>query len=149
MWLIATLVYLCGIRRLYVYCWRQYKDYTINADLLIFLGATIVYGYSTIFLAAQYWQGMVVSAELYFSTSTWLITLMLFFDYLRAYFCTYSLHALHALMQLQPRIATVWSDNDWRQVPIDQVVVGDRIRVVSGETIPVDGVVIYRCIFSE
>ncbi len=143
MWCIATVVYLCAARRWYVFCWQDTNS-TINPDLLIFLSAMILYGYSVVLMAIA-WNGQKVmpSSQLYFATSTWLITLMLFFDYMRAYFCTYSLYALQELMQSQPSMATVWRDNEWQeQIPVEQVSVGDRLRVIAGESIPVDGVII-------
>lgn len=139
-WFIATIVYFCGIRRWYVFCLRQ-GNYIIT-DWPILLGITILYGYSAVSLFIAWYSGNAMSSELYLSISTWLMTFMLFFDYVRAYLSMHSLYALQKLMGTQPSIATVWRDNGWRQVLIKHVSVGDRLQVIAGEIIPADGVII-------
>lgn len=50
--------------------------------------------------------------------------------------------AIHSLIRISPRTATVISEGGHRVVPVEQVSVGDRILVRPGEQIPVDAVVI-------
>ena len=50
-------------------------------------------------------------------------------------------NAIQALMGLQPRTALVIRDDQHVDVPVDDIVVGDRIIVRPGERVPVDGVV--------
>ncbi len=47
--------------------------------------------------------------------------------------------AIRALLDLAPRTARVLRDGEEREVPLDQVVVGDQLRVRPGEKVPVDG----------
>lgn len=140
-WLTATIVYLCGMRRWYVFCWRQ-GGYTVNVDLPILLGVTLLYCYVTVSLLVAWYKDQTLVSNVYLCISTWLITFVLFFDYMRAYFWVYSLHALQVLMQLKPPVAMVLSDNGWQQVPTDQIKIGDRIHIASNEHIPVDGVIL-------
>ena len=50
-------------------------------------------------------------------------------------------NAVHSLMQLAPDVATVQFGNDWRSVPVAQVLVGSLVRVKPGERIALDGIV--------
>ena len=49
---------------------------------------------------------------------------------------------IEKLVHLTPRSARVITDGSEKIIPADQVVIGDRIRVLPGETVPVDGVII-------
>ena len=49
---------------------------------------------------------------------------------------------IERLVHLTPQTARVLSDDGYKMIPSDQVKVGDRIRVLPGETIPVDGVIL-------
>ncbi|MEM6891374.1 MAG: heavy metal translocating P-type ATPase [Pseudomonadota bacterium] len=47
--------------------------------------------------------------------------------------------AIAALVQLQPRLATVWRKGEYRKIPIEELAVGDRVRLHPGERVPADG----------
>ena len=49
--------------------------------------------------------------------------------------------ALEGLLRLQPKTARVLRDGVPVEVPLDEVVAGDRFLVRAGESVPVDGVV--------
>ena len=49
---------------------------------------------------------------------------------------------IEKLVHLTPRSARVITDDSEKIIPADQVAIGDRIRVLPGETVPVDGVII-------
>ncbi|MDO4357697.1 MAG: cation-translocating P-type ATPase [Clostridia bacterium] len=48
---------------------------------------------------------------------------------------------IEKLVRLTPQMARVLSDEGERVIPADQVAVGERLRVLPGETVPVDGVI--------
>jgi Cu+-exporting ATPase len=50
--------------------------------------------------------------------------------------------AIRALLDLAPKTARLIHNGDEEEVPLDTVVVGDRLRVRPGEKTPVDGIVI-------
>ena len=55
--------------------------------------------------------------------------------------------AIRALLELAPKTARrIDDDGSEEDVPLDAVVVGDRLRVRPGEKIPVDGMVTRRAI---
>ena len=49
---------------------------------------------------------------------------------------------IEKLVHLTPQTARVLRDNEESVVPAEQVQIGDRIRVLPGETVPVDGVIV-------
>ena len=49
--------------------------------------------------------------------------------------------AIQTLVGLAPKMATVLRDGQEVEVPVEEVQVGDLIRVKPGEKVPVDGVV--------
>jgi Cu+-exporting ATPase len=145
MWLIATLVCGLAVKRWYIaWCYtRQDVHYLVAMDIPFMLGVAGLYGYSVLVTLNMFSNKVGISSpELYFAHVVWLITFRFFFDYVYAYLCIYSLRPLCALMKLKMPAATLWVDNEWRQVPIEKIKVGDRIRVLAGDTIPVDGVII-------
>jgi Cd2+/Zn2+-exporting ATPase len=51
--------------------------------------------------------------------------------------------SLRAALQIAPAEATVQiADNAWRTVPVEQIRVGQRVRIKPGERVPIDGVVV-------
>jgi cation-transporting ATPase V/Cu+-exporting ATPase len=110
-----------------------------NMDTLIAVGTLAAYVFSV-------WQVVVGGrhAEHYFDTSTLIIAFLLLGRYLEARAKTRASSALRALLELGAKQARVVSVNAGteRMVPVDQVEVGDLLRVRPGEKIPVDGVVV-------
>jgi Cu+-exporting ATPase len=80
--------------------------------------------------------------HLYFETSAMIITLIVTGKLLEAQAKGRTSEAIKKLMGMQPKTARVIRDGVERDVPIDQVVIGDQLRVRPGEKIPVDGTVV-------
>ena len=81
-------------------------------------------------------------AATFFETSAAIIGLVLLGRYLEARAKGRASEAIKALMSLRPETATVISDGMEMNVPIEDVDVGEQVRVLPGERIPVDGKVI-------
>src|SRR5699024_3662415 len=77
----------------------------------------------------------------YFETSAVLITLILFGKYLETRAKSQTTNALSKLLNLQAKEARVIRDGKELMIPVEEVVVGDRLIVKPGEKIPVDGMV--------
>lgn len=112
-----------------------------NMDVLVALGTSAAYFYSA-FETVRYQFGGLASPDLYFETSAILITLVLLGKYLETRAKRQTTAAITQLMGLQAKEATLIEDGKERKVPIDQVAVGDLLRVKPGEKIPVDGKVV-------
>ena len=75
----------------------------------------------------------------FFAVSVLIVNYHLFSEFLSLLVKTRSSQAVRRLLELQPDTARVVRDGTERDVAIDQVQVGDHVRVRPGERIPVDG----------
>jgi len=108
-----------------------------NMDVLIALGSTTAYGYSVAVLAG------VVAGSLYFDTAAFILVFITLGNYLEARSKGQAGEALRKLLEMEADTATlVDEDGTEREVSIDAVEVGDRMKVRPGEQIPTDGVVV-------
>ncbi len=78
----------------------------------------------------------------YYDTATMIITLILVGRTLEAGAKGRARQSIRSLIGLQPRLARVVREGREQEIPIEDVRVGDQVRVRPGEKIPVDGVVI-------
>ncbi len=107
-----------------------------NMDLLVAIGTSAAYG-----LSLYLWWRHGSHAELYFESSAVIITLVLLGKYLEQRAKQKTTATIRTLEGLRPSRARVLRENDWKEISLDDVCVGDAVRVLPGETIPVDGVI--------
>ncbi len=113
-----------------------------NMDSLIAIGtsAAVIYSvYNTFQIASGHF--MAVDA-LYYESAGVIITLILLGKSLEAVSKGRTSEAIKKLMGLTPKTATIFVDGVEKEIPIDEVELGDIIIVKPGEKIPVDGTVI-------
>src|SRR3954447_16649894 len=79
---------------------------------------------------------------LYFEAAAAIVTLVLLGQVLELRARSRTGAAIRALLDLAPRTARVLRNGTEQDIPLDQVQVGDRLRVRPGEKVPVDGVVL-------
>ncbi len=121
-----------------------------NMDTLVALGSGAAFVYSTYALFAMTQAQLVgdhaavmsYMHELYFESAAMILTLITVGKTLEARSKGRTTDALKGLMRLAPKTAVVVRDGAEQQVEISQVRVGDIFVVRSGESIPVDGVVL-------
>lgn len=109
-------------------------------DVLVVIGTSAAYFYSV--YQAIITVGDHHSAQLYFETSSVLITLIILGKLFEAKAKGRSSEAIKKLMGLQAKTALVVRDGIEKIIPLEEVVIGDTILVKPGEKIPVDGEVI-------
>ncbi|KFZ30525.1 metal ABC transporter ATPase [Pseudidiomarina salinarum] len=139
-WLLATPVQFYFGARFYRAGWLALKAGTGNMDLLIAIGTSAAYGLS-IYLWFTF-TGHHGGPELYFETSAAVLTLVLLGKYLEHRAKEKTTDALRALESLRPTEARILRDEKWITVAATSVVDGQRVKVLPGERIPVDGEVI-------
>jgi Cu+-exporting ATPase len=122
-------------RRFYVSAWHALRGGGANMDVLVVLGTTMAWAFSAVVTILG------LPEHVYFEAGAAVITLVLLGKLLEARAKAGTSAALEGLLRLQPRTAHVLRDGVVRDVPLAQVVVGDRFVVRSGESLPVDGVV--------
>jgi len=123
--------------RFYRAGWGALKAGSGNMDLLVAIGTSAAYGLSVHHLLVGTAQH--AEAHLYFEASAVVITLVLLGKWLEGRARRQTSEAIRALQALRPATARVIRDGVERELPIAQVRLGDRVRVLPGERIAVDG----------
>lgn len=125
--------------------WRR----SPNMDSLIALGSTaaIVYG---IFAIYKIGYGLGIQdmhlvheyqMDLYFESAAMILALITVGKYMESRAKGKTSDAIRKLIDLTPKTATVIRDGQEQTIPVEEVLVGDYIRVKAGETVPVDGII--------
>ncbi|MCQ8893640.1 MAG: heavy metal translocating P-type ATPase [Methanolinea sp.] len=114
------------------------RNRTLNMDVMYAMGTGVAYGASVVSTA-----GIGLSHDfMLYDTALMLASFLMLGRYLEARAKGRTTDAIKALIGLRPRTATLITDGEEREVPIEDVRVGDLIRVTPGEKVPVDGTVI-------
>lgn len=120
-----------------------------NMDTLVALGALAAFGYSTVILI-MIGRGSAHLHELYFESAAMILTLITLGKMLEAYSKGKTTSALKELMSLSPKTASIEVEGKEVIVGIERVSVGDIFIVRSGDSIPVDGVIVFgHCAVDE
>jgi P-type Cu+ transporter len=145
---LATPVVLWGGWPFFVRFWRSLVSRSLNMFTLIGLGIAVAYLYS---LVATLAPGLFPAAfrdasgdvAVYFEAAAVITVLVLLGQVLELGARSRTSSAIKALLGLAPKTARrIAADGSESDVPLDEVVVGDRLRVRPGEKVPVDGVVL-------
>jgi len=134
--LLATPVQFGLGARFYTAGWHALKARTGNMDLLVAIGTTAGWALSVwLWLSAP--DGAMV--HLYFEGSAVVVTLVLLGKWLEARAKRQTTSAIRALHALRPETAHLIGLDGEVDVPIAEVLLGDRLVVKPGERFPVDG----------
>jgi len=145
---LATPVVLWGGWPFFVRGWYSLLNHSLNMFTLIGMGVAIAYLYS---LMAALFPGIFPAAfrdtagevAVYFEAAAMIVTLVLVGQVMELRARRQTGSAIKALLKLAPKIAhRIDRDGNENDIPLDQVQIGDRLRVRSGEKIPVDGIVV-------
>src|SRR3954453_2180820 len=139
---VATVVQFWAGREIYAAAWAAARHRSTNMNTLVALGTGVAYAYSafvTLWPAAAERFGLPL--HVYFETSLVILALVLAGRWMEGRAKKRTAAAITALVGLAPKTARVLRDGAEVDVPIEQVVVGDLVRVRPGEKVPVDGVV--------
>jgi Cu+-exporting ATPase len=142
LWLLATPVQFWAGLRFYKGAWGALKHGTSDMNTLIALGTSAAYLYSMI---AVFFPRVFATADielgLYFDTSAMIIALILLGRFLESRAKGQTSDAIKKLISLSPKTALIIRNGEEKEVPIEEVQVGDLVMVRPGERVPVDGVV--------
>lgn len=140
--LLATPVQFIVGRQYLVGAYKAARNRTANMDTLIAIGSSAAYFYSVAVLIGILVGYAPLQGHVYFETAAVILVLITLGKLLEARAKGRTSEAIKKLMGLAPRMATLLREGEEIEVPIDNVMVGDRLIVRPGERIPVDGVVI-------
>jgi Cu+-exporting ATPase len=139
----ATLIQIWAGGRFYRAAWRAARHRTANMDTLVAVGTTAAWLYSVgVTLLPEVIHLAGLHPETYFDSSTIIIGLVLLGRWLEHRAKTSTTGAIRRLVGLQATTARRVAGTTELDVPIEQVVVGDMLRVRPGEKVPVDGIVV-------
>jgi Cu+-exporting ATPase len=142
LWALATPVQFWAGLRFYRGAWGALKHRTSDMNTLIAVGTSVAYFYSmVVVLFPSLFTTGVVQPHLYFHTSAAIITLILLGRFLEARAKGQTSAAIKKLIRMQPKTALVIREGEQREIPVEEVQVGDLILVRPGERVPVDGIV--------
>ncbi|NUC73922.1 copper-translocating P-type ATPase [Haloterrigena sp. SYSU A558-1] len=113
------------------------RNRTANMDVLIALGSSTAYFYSLVVLLG------LLAGNLYFDTAALILVFITLGNYLEARSKGRAGEALRKLLEMEAETATLVDDDGTEtEVPLEDVSVGDRMKVRPGEKVPTDGVVV-------
>ena len=145
---LATPVVLWGGWPFFVRGWQSVVNRNLNMFTLIGLGTGVAYIYSVVATVfPEIFPGSFRDADgevaIYFEAATVIITLVLLGQVMELRARSRTGAAIKALLGLAPKTARrIDADGSEADVPLEHVMVGDRLRVRPGEKIPVDGSVV-------
>ncbi|MDP3597289.1 MAG: heavy metal translocating P-type ATPase, partial [Nitrospirota bacterium] len=146
-WLLATPVVLWGGWPFFQRGWISVVNRTPNMFTLIAIGTGAAYGYSTVATVAptllpgsfRLHDG---SIAVYFEAAAMITVLVLLGQVLELKARSQTSSAIRSLLRLAPKTARlIKSDGQEEDVLLEQIQVGQRLRVRPGERVPVDGMV--------
>jgi Cu+-exporting ATPase len=145
---LATPVVLWAGWPFFVRGWQSLVNRSLNMFTLIALGVSVAYVFSVIAkffpeLFPLSFRDMSGAPPVYFEPAAAIVTLVLLGQVLELRARSQTGAAIKALLGLAPKTARRLNVADGEEdVPLDQIQVGDRLRVRPGEKVPVDGVVV-------
>jgi P-type Cu+ transporter len=145
--LLATPVVLwCGLP-FFQRFWTSLVNRSPNMFTLIGLGTGVAYIYSVVATIAPRvfplsLRTMGGYPDVYFEAAAAITTLVLLGQVMELRARSRTSAAIRALLDLSPKTARLLTDAAEKDVPLEQVKPGDRLRVRPGEKVPVDGVVL-------
>jgi len=142
LWALATPVQFWAGWRFYRGAWGALRHRTADMNTLIAVGTSAAYLYSVVaVLSPGIFTGGGLERNVYFDTSAMIIALILLGRFLEARARGQTSEAIKKLIGMQPKTALVIRDGEEREIPVDDVEVGDLILVRPGERVPVDGTI--------
>ncbi|MBS5836455.1 copper-transporting ATPase [Neisseria sp. HMSC071C03] len=137
---LASVVQLWLAIPFYKSAWASIKGGLANMDVLVTIGTVSIYLYSIymLFFSPHAAHGM---AHVYFEAGVMVIGFVSLGKFLEHRTKKSSLNSLGLLLKLTPTQVNVQREGEWKQLPIDQVQIGDLIRANHGERIAADGII--------
>mgnify|MGYP006196560189 CR=1 FL=1 len=133
---VATVVQWWAGKDIYASAWAAAKHRSTNMTTLVTLGTGVAWGYSTF---VTLWPGLAESwglpLHVYYETALVIVALVLAGKYMEGRAKKRTAAAVTALVGLAPKTARVVRDGTETDVPVEEVVVGDMVRIRPGEKI--------------
>lgn len=123
--------------------WNGLKHRRADMNTLIAVGAGAAFFYSlAVTLAPQLWQRLGQPPHVYYEAAAVIVVTILIGRNLEERAGRKTSAAVRQLLDRQARTARVIRDGSERDVPVEEVRVGEQVIVKPGEKVPVDGVIL-------
>ena len=140
-------VYLWSGWEFHVKAWKSLRSGTANMDVLVHLGTTVAFIWSFLitfepslpFLPSVF----TTATHVFFDGVVFIIGFVLLGNWMEAAAKLKATDAIHSLMEMQPKQARVITDESLGHSEtrdVEAVAIGTLIKVLVGETIPLDGI---------
>ncbi|TNE41776.1 MAG: heavy metal translocating P-type ATPase [Sphingomonadales bacterium] len=145
--LLATPVVLWAGAPFFARGWASVKSRNLNMFTLIAMGTGVAWAYSMVAallpgLFPPSFRNPDGTVPVYFEASAVIVTLVLLGQVLELRARERTSGAIKALLRLAPKTAhRISGDGREEEVPLEEIGVGDRLRIRPGEKVPVDAVV--------
>lgn len=139
--LTTPIIFISG-KRFYSSFWKNLKHLSFEMNSLVAIGTASAYGYSvfvTLFPNEISNHGQLL---VYYETAAVIITLILFGKILEHRSKRKTNEAIKKLIELKPKVTTIIVDGIEKQISINELKLGDVVKIKPGESIPADGIVI-------
>ncbi len=133
-WLLATPVQFYIGWRFYKGAYHSLRGGAANMDALVALGTSVAYAYSVVLT-------ILGRPDVYFDSSATVVTLIFMGKLLETRAKAKSSSAIEALVKLGAKVAHVLRDGVDIDIPVEELRVGDIVRVRPGEKVPSDGII--------
>ena len=134
-WILATPVQFYVGWRFYKGAYHSLRGGAANMDVLVALGTSVAYFYSAVLTVLGH-------AETYFDSSATVVTLIFMGKLLESRAKAKSSSAIESLAKLGAKVAHVIRDGNEQDVPVEELRIGDVVRVRPGEKVPSDGTIL-------
>jgi Cu+-exporting ATPase len=134
--LLATPVQFIAGWRFYRGAYNALRGGGANMDVLVALGTSMAWGYSTIVTLFG------LDQHVYFEAGAAVITMVMLGKLLESRAKRATTAAIEQLIELAPKTARVWRDGTFVEQSVTELKPGDVVQVKPGERLPVDGEVI-------
>ena len=131
--------------------WTSLRNGTANMDVLVHLGTTVAFTWSVLLTLAPLMSFLPsmfsTSTHVFYDGVVFIIGFILLGNWMEAAAKLKATDAIHSLMQLQPKEARFVTDEEHKHTEtrdVEAIAVGSLIKVLAGETIPLDGV-LFEC----
>jgi Cu2+-exporting ATPase len=138
-WILTLPVLLFSCRPFFESAWRDVRHARIGMDVPVTLGLLIAFGAST---AATFDPSGPMGGEVWYDSISMFVFFLLSGRLLEQRLRDRTAGSLEALARRMPEtVERLNNDNEFERVPLRQLAVGDRIRVLPGEVLPADGTI--------
>ena len=134
MFILTTIVMAISARPFLHSAWAAFKNHYANMDTLVAIGTATAYVYSI--------YAMFTGQDVFFESAAFVITFILLGQVFEEKMRNNANSSVEKLLNLQVKEAEVIVDGKSQMVPLDDIKVGDVIRVRPGQKIAVDGEII-------